>query len=759
MFKNLSVKWQILIPACGVTGIILLGLIIGIVLKEMQIAKDKAVELAHNMGQKYAFTIKAELNTGMNAGRTLAHTLQALKQQDRIKHLGRDSTIGILKTILSENKDFLGTYTAWETNAFDGKDSEYKDEKYHDNTGRYVPYLSRDENNNVHIEALVAYDKEGDGDYYLLPKRHKKEQLLEPYEYEVAGKKILLTSLVTPILSNGSDFVGIAGVDFALDHIQKVVSDIKPFETGYAYLISNKGMLVSHPNKSLVGKSVTSRMTKEQGKKTLDMIASGKTHQFFWTHPNGTEFIQVMTPFKIGNTDTPWSFGIAIPIDHVIEASKDTGKLALILAILAIIIISGIIYWIINNILKRISLSVSLAQKISRGNLNHAFNIQGNNELSVLAYALKDMVSSLRKKEALAQKIAEGDLTQKIELASEEDELGKALQKMQENLTGMLGTIQQNSMTLSSSLTELSAISSQISNATTEMSSQSNTVAGASEEISVGVNTLSGRNSEMNSNVQSIAATSTEVSQNMENISNGIGQLTDAIQQVFEKSENAQGIAKKAIEISNFSTEKMNELDQSASKIGEFSQIIKEIAQQTNLLALNANIEAASAGEAGKGFAVVANEIKELANQSSKSAEDISITISEIQSNTANSVSSMKDVSKIIETIDQSTIEILDLTQTGEKSVNEMVNHIKESSVGVKDVSKLINEISTVTESTAQTSEEFSSSISEISKNIQELNTVVSETATGVNQVTSETKSLSNISENLRQVVGKFKLN
>ena len=67
----------------------------------------------------------------------------------------------------------------------------------------------------------------------------------------------------------------------------------------------------------------------------------------------------------------------------------------------------------------------------------------------------------------------------------------------------------------------------------------------------------------------------------------------------------------------------MRDLDQSSTEISKFTETIKMIALQTNLLALNATIEATSAGEAGKGFAVVAHEIKELANQSAKAAEDI----------------------------------------------------------------------------------------------------------------------------------------
>ena len=758
MFKNLGLKGQILVPVCGLISIILLGLISAILATEMQVAEKKAVELSKTIGKQYSLEIKSELDIAMDAARNLSHTFQSLQSGTNVHQLKRAEYTDIIRSIFKENSNFFGMGSIFEPNALDGKDIEYKNTSGHDKTGRFIPYWVR-EDGRYKLYPAVDYEEEKNADFYSIPKRTKKEVITEPYEYGVGNKKVFMTTLVSPVLEKqNQQFMGVTAVDISLEQIQKIVSAIKPFDGGYAYLVSHQGIFVSHPNRELIGKSMTRRVTGDQRDKMAQAISNGKPYQFFWTHPNGTEYIQVLTPIQIGKTTTPWSLGIGIPIAKVTEGTKNRAILFLTLAILAIVILSGIIFLIINRIVKRIYLSVNLAQKIARGNLNHSFNIKGKNELSVLAHALKDMVMSLKKKEELAQQIAKGDLTQTVELASKEDGLGKALQTMQVNLTNMLHTVQQNSTTLSSSLTELSTISNKISNATTEMSSQSNSVAGASEEMSAGINTLSGSNSEMNANVQSIAATSTEVSQNMTEISNGIDQLAGAIQQVSDKSVSAQGIAKQAIDISTLSTKKMNELDQSASKIGEFSQIIKEIAQQTNLLALNANIEAASAGDAGKGFAVVANEIKELANQSSHSAEDISITISEIENNIESSVASMRDVAKIIETIDQSTKEILDLSQSSTGNVNQMVNHVKESTVGVEDVSKLINEISVVTESTAHTSEEFSSSIGEISKNMQELNKVVSETVSGVNQVSSETISLSKVSEDLHQVVSQFKL-
>lgn len=757
MFKKLGLKGQVLLPVCAFITVILIVLVSIILVRQNQIAKQQATELANALTQKYGNSIKAEIEVAMDAARTLAHTFQSMKKQNTIKKLNRTELINIIKDVLSENKDFFGMSSAWEPNALDGKDSEFAGTEYHDNTGRFIPYMSFS-SNGINVEPLVGYETEGDGDYYLLPKRTGKEQLIEPYEYEVSGEKVFMTTVSAPILSENQSFLGIITVDLAFDRIQKLIESITPFETGYAYLVSNKGVLAAHSSKDKIGKNILDLIRSEKKFEVSEAVNAGKPYQFYETNAEGVKFIQILSPFTIGKTTTPWQLGIAVPVDKVMEESINMAYISAILGLFAIIALSAVVFIITKRLVDRIVAGVAFAKQVSRGNLNDTIAIKRDDEFGQLGRTLNDMVHTLKLKEELAQKISNNDLTANIELASEEDELGKSLMRMKHNLSGMLQQIKENSSTMSNSLVGLSTTSNQMSNATSVMSSQSHTVAGAAEEISTSIATMASSNSEMNANVQSIAATSTQMSQNMGDISNSMEGLANAIQQVSEKSENARHIAQNAIEQSTRSSRTMNDLDQSAFKIGEFSQIIKEIAQQTNLLALNANIEAASAGEAGKGFAVVANEIKELANQSSRSAEDISSTITEIQQNTESSVKSMGEVAEIIASIDKSTTEISTLSKSGEESVNQIVNNVKEAAIGVQDVSKLIGEISTVTETSARMSEEFTRSIGEISNNMQELNTGVNETAEGINQVHSETTALSKISEDLQQVVELFKL-
>lgn len=186
-----------------VAGAVVLGFAVSMVLMTQSAARmqqDTAMQHATELAQFQAQRVATKLEKALQSTRTLADGIGALRKQGAISRTQVDA---LLAGALA-GSDYVGVWTAWEPNAFDGRDSAYVNAPAHDATGRYLPYWRRDAEGKIGVEVLVDYDKPGAGDYYLLAKQQRSPTVLDPYEYSVGGKTILMTSLVTPILEGGS---------------------------------------------------------------------------------------------------------------------------------------------------------------------------------------------------------------------------------------------------------------------------------------------------------------------------------------------------------------------------------------------------------------------------------------------------------------------------------------------------------------------------------------------------------------------------
>lgn len=344
MLKKLNLKTRMLLSICSVSFLSFAITIAFVATRAANMAETEAMEKAEQIAYRYSGVVKAELEVAMDATRTTAHLFEGIKNS--VDAPQRSDLNGMLKQVLERNPKFIGVWTCWEPNALDGNDAAFASTEGHDSTGRFIPYWNRGTGKTI-VEPLIEYDQPGAGDYYLLTQRSGEETILEPYFYTIGGKERLITSLVAPIEHDGK-IVGVAGIDIELTSFGDMISKIKPFETGYGFLVSNGATFVAHPKKELVGDNMRKAGASEE---TLNAIRKGAPQAEIKKFESTEEMGLVrFVPIQIGYSKTPWSFGITVPKDKVLEDAHAIMYTTILIGAISLLVLIAVVFFIAKSI-------------------------------------------------------------------------------------------------------------------------------------------------------------------------------------------------------------------------------------------------------------------------------------------------------------------------------------------------------------------------------------------------------------------------
>lgn len=359
-----------------------------------------------------------------------------------------------------------------------------------------------------------------------------------------------------------------------------------------------------------------------------------------------------------------------------------------------------------GRLIRPISLLTAYAKEISEtGNLTKQVSVRSNDEIGTLAEAFNQMILNLRVivSETGKASLKVNDLAQRLSTSTEE---------------------------MSASTEEISAALEQINAGITE---QTEKTSSTSEIMSTMVETV-----RMVYESARLGEAVTDKTHTL--VQQGTDNSTKAVERITKINVAANDVKNLVVA-----------LGERSEKIGKILEVITEIAVQTNLLSLNAAIEAARAGEAGRGFAVVAVEVRKLAENSSKSAEEITRLIREIQKETTQAVTSVQIATQevaegnlIIESVRKAFDEILMAADNSANQVKQIALAAQEQLDHTKEVSKSIDEINNISASSAGASKEILGSVSEVVTNAQDL--------------TSTADELASMAGNLQSLVDRFKV-
>jgi methyl-accepting chemotaxis protein len=336
----------------------------------------------------------------------------------------------------------------------------------------------------------------------------------------------------------------------------------------------------------------------------------------------------------------------------------------------------------------------------------------------LLIYIIMKTLAPLKDLALKAEMIANGDLSVEFKAFSN-DELGQltdSFKIMVGNLHRIIGQVSEAGSAIASASSELTASTEEMAAGTKGQSEQTAYVSTAMEDMSKMIIENS-----TNAGVMNETATSAKDA---------------AVHGGKVVEESILGMRRIATVV-KASTETTRVLGASSSQIGQIVSVIDDIADQTNLLALNAAIEAARAGEQGRGFAVVADEVRKLAERTTKATKEIATMIKRIQNDTTDAISSMEqgtqEVDQGIQLVDAAGNSLREIVHLSQK-VTDMVSQIAEANMRQAISSK------------------------DIAQSVGEISGVAHETAVGVEQIAKTAEDLDRLTENLQQLTNKFKL-
>ena len=425
---NLSIRQKIQTYILGTVILVYLIVFGFISFSNRKTAFDQTARMIDSYAQQYAGQIESDLNSDMALLRTLANSTE-------LDHLYSGNQLlevknAMIRNVFKHNPQIYSLWDSWEYSYLKpGWDKPY---------GRSAFTIWNE--NGTTKESVTERSLDGDPEIYARQKALIKENAFEPYKDVYADGKAeakMMSSLAVP-MTRGGKFIGIMAEDITLDQFQSVLESIKPFDDANAMLISQNGTIAGYPDKRMLDKSVLSLLGEEASKKGLaDSLAAGSRISFTLEDSTGTMQYYAFAPIHIGRDGASvWSLGISVPVKTIYAQTNKSFFFSILVGLAGLLIIWFVALLLSKSITEPMKKITGLLNRMSKGELSADMRVSltTKDEIADMGEAINRTLDGLIQKEKFCAHIGKGLLDSELSLISDDDQLGKSLLEMRNDL-------------------------------------------------------------------------------------------------------------------------------------------------------------------------------------------------------------------------------------------------------------------------------------------------------------------------------------